>query len=453
VSAPPVASHLTVPDGVSKPIDPSARIASIAMRTWVYSAPAERSQKLGYLRAGALVARAAEAEGTDGCAGGWYRVAPRGYVCVGKGASLDLEHPVVQAAPRGPDRAALTPYRYVMSGSPPPHLYYRLPTKREQATAEGADVAEHVAVHASRVARVAPDGVPPFLAKGASLPKPYGAEKNLQFVSAHAGRAKQASAFGLVTTFDWEGRRFGLTTELDLLALDRTKPAIVSDVAGVACREGGRPALVLRYGIEKYVLRGEKHVKAGTVPYRSAWELTGTERDGLAETTAGFWLAKASLSIPPLREDPSGFAAQGRKWIDVSVRDQVLVAYEGRKPVFAAIVSTGRGGAADPENSTATIRGRFFIHSKHVSGTMDGEEGSDSFDLRDVPYIQYFHQGYALHGAYWHDEFGRARSHGCVNLAPHDARWLFDWTEPRVPPEWHGAVALGEGGTLVWVHL
>jgi lipoprotein-anchoring transpeptidase ErfK/SrfK len=105
----------------------------------------------------------------------------------------------------------------------------------------------------------------------------------------------------------------------------------------------------------------------------------------------------------------------------------------------------------DPETTTATIRGTFMIHSKHVSGTMDGNEGSDAFDLRDVPYIQYFHEGYALHGAYWHDEFGKTRSHGCVNLAPADAAWLFDWTDPVVPPEWHGAVNR-EAGTLVYTH-
>ena len=102
--------------------------------------------------------------------------------------------------------------------------------------------------------------------------------------------------------------------------------------------------------------------------------------------------------------------------------------------------------------TTATIRGSFFVRSKHVSGTMDGDEtAEDAFDLRDVPYIQYFHEGYALHAAYWHDDFGKERSHGCVNLAPADAAWLFEWTDPPVPKEWHGAMA-PQGGTLVWIH-
>ncbi len=78
---------------------------------------------------------------------------------------------------------------------------------------------------------------------------------------------------------------------------------------------------------------------------------------------------------------------------------------------------------------------------------MDNDEVGDEFDLRDVPYVQYFKDGYALHAAYWHDGFGTAHSHGCVNLAPLDARFLFAWTEPPVPMAWHGAMSTH--GTLV----
>ncbi len=53
----------------------------------------------------------------------------------------------------------------------------------------------------------------------------------------------------------------------------------------------------------------------------------------------------------------------------------------------------------------------------------------------------YFKGGYALHGAYWHDDFGRSRSHGCVNLAPIDARYVFFWASPSVPEHWHAAYA------------
>ncbi|MDI1451098.1 L,D-transpeptidase [Polyangium sp. 6x1] len=429
-----------------------AKIGSIAMRTWIYVAPNDRSTKLGYLRAGAVVDRAEASAGTKNCEGGWYRIVPRGYVCVGKGATLAVDHQVVQAALRGPDRAATLPYAYVMSRSPAPHLYFRLPTDKDQRRVEGPTVREHVRL--AITPSVPLDTVPTFLAEGRDLPKPYGAVEPLRY-TVHAGRAKEESAFGLITAFEWTERKFGLTTELDLIPLDRTKPAKISAHHGVVADKPGVPAIVVSHGATKLVPGADGRMREGGIaPWRSGWILTGNTKGGergLWETTEGFWLPAETMLIATPREDPVGHARAGKKWIDVSIKKQFLVAYEGTRPVFATLVSTGRGGMSDPEKTTATIRGVFYVHAKHVSGTMDGEEGSDSFDLRDVPYIQYFHEGYALHGAYWHDEFGKPRSHGCVNLAPADAKWLFDWTDPVVPPEWHGAVNL-EGGTLVWTH-
>ena len=67
-----------------------------------------------------------------------------------------------------------------------------------------------------------------------------------------------------------------------------------------------------------------------------------------------------------------------------------------------------------------------------------------------MPFVQYFHEGYALHAAYWHDDFGHTHSHGCVNLSPKDAAWLFKWTDPHLPSGWHGAMT--REGTIVYVH-
>jgi len=427
------------------------KIASIAMRTWIYVEPRDRSTKLGYLRAGAVVDRAHASAGTEGCAGGWYRIVPRGYVCVGKGASLSLEHQVIEAALRGPDRSALLPYHYAISRSPPPHLYFRLPTRADQERVEGRTLGRELARLSALEFPFEADPVPDFLAQGRDLPKPYGAEEKLHY-SVHTGRAREAAAFGLITTFEWTGRRFGLTTELDLIPLDRTRAAKPSKFAGTALEAPGAPAIVMGQGVTK--LREDELGKLredGTAPYRSGWALTGKRKGGMAETTEGSWLPVEALRIAELREDPRGYAASGKKWIDISIEKQMLVAYEGKRPVFVTLVSTGRGEMGDPEKTQATVRGTFLIHAKHVSATMDGDEATDSYDLRDVPYIQYFHEGYALHGAFWHDEFGKARSHGCVNLSPTDARWLFEWTDPVVPPEWHGAVN-AEGGTLIYTH-
>jgi lipoprotein-anchoring transpeptidase ErfK/SrfK len=84
---------------------------------------------------------------------------------------------------------------------------------------------------------------------------------------------------------------------------------------------------------------------------------------------------------------------------------------------------------------------------------MDSTEVGEAFSLRDVPYVQYFETGYALHAAYWHDGFGEPRSHGCINLPEIDAAWLFAWTGPEVPAEWHGMLARPlSTGTALWIH-
>jgi hypothetical protein len=163
------------------------------------------------------------------------------------------------------------------------------------------------------------------------------------------------------------------------------------------------------------------------------------------QTRTGEWLREAAVRVVTRRPEAG---LPGGKWIDVSIEQQTLVAYEGDKPVFVTLVSTGLDGMGDPATTRATVRGRYRIHTKHVTATMDSDEAGDEYDLRDVPYVQYFTQGYALHAAYWHDAFGTPKSHGCVNLTPSDARFLFHWTDPPVPQGWHAALSLHQG-TLI----
>lgn len=449
-------------------LDPDGpRLVATAMETYVHRRPAPGSPRLGYLRAGAVVPRFAEPSGTDGCAGGWYRIAPRGYVCAGKVASLDAGAPMAEAAVPGPRRGEPYPYRYVISRSPPPHLYVRLPSPEEQRRVEGRPTSGPAMSPWARAEMkwLGPaDPNTPFLQSGRDLPKPFGAEEKLRF-PVHRGRAKAKSAFGLMATFEWTGRRFGLTTEMDLIPLDRTRVARPSRMRGVQMDAIGAPAFVMHGGARAYERVAEgKFRPVGPAEYRSGWVLTG-QGDGVTleeaqrggapsgylETTSGAWLPAQGLRVGALTTDAWGFAKKGKKWIDVSIDRQILVAYEGQRPVYATLVSTGRGGTGDPKETSATVQGVFFIQSKHLATTMDGTGGAASRDLHDVPYVQYFHNNYALHGVYWHDGFGKTMSSGCVNLSPADAAWLFEWTDPAVPAGWHGATN-PRGGTLVYVH-
>ncbi len=129
------------------------------------------------------------------------------------------------------------------------------------------------------------------------------------------------------------------------------------------------------------------------------------------------------------------------KWIDVNVTTQTLVAYEGDVEVLRTTVSTGAP-------NTPTVLGTFRIFHKLVSQTMTGPD----YVQPDVPYVMYFYGAYSLHGTYWHEDFGRARSHGCVNLRTEEAKWLFDWTTPVLPEGWTQIYDASGVGTLVVVH-
>jgi lipoprotein-anchoring transpeptidase ErfK/SrfK len=146
---------------------------------------------------------------------------------------------------------------------------------------------------------------------------------------------------------------------------------------------------------------------------------------------------------------PPDKLGESEKWIDVNLRRQTLVAFVGDKAVFATIVSSGRKDHDTPPGS-------FRIREKHIAATMDGDADTASdgpYSIQDVPYIEYFNGGYALHGAFWHAEFGRVKSHGCVNLAPADAKSIFGWTEPQLPDGWHAVNATKDKpGTRVVVH-
>jgi hypothetical protein len=153
----------------------------------------------------------------------------------------------------------------------------------------------------------------------------------------------------------------------------------------------------------------------------------------------GAWMFSQDLARPTRAPVPVEVGAAGERWIDVDSAGQTLVAYEGARPVYATLVSTGRGPAGGP---SVTPLGVHRIWVKLFASDMANvqHEGTDPhYSLEDVPYVQFFDDSVALHGTYWHGDFGHPRSHGCVNLSPLDAHWLFDFTEPRLPTGWAAA--------------
>ena len=148
-------------------------------------------------------------------------------------------------------------------------------------------------------------------------------------------------------------------------------------------------------------------------------------------TPSPSWLTERYLPLP-LEE----------KWIEVDLSEQRLTAYEGTKVVLSARISSGR-------SRTPTVTGKFRIQRKYESQLMSGP----GYYLPAVPYVMYFYGNYALHGAYWHSNWGTPMSHGCINMRKEDAKWLYDWTGPVMPAKAKLVMATKENpGTWVIVH-
>ena len=432
--------------------DAERALVSIGRETWIYAEPKAGARRLGYLRFGAVVGRASQPASRDDCSQGWYKIAPDGYVCAnGRTATLDLDNRLVLIGRQRPDRLSGLPYVYGTPRGAPPPLYARLPTIEEQkgveASASGMKIGRDWQTYA-----LSP--LPPWLRQTANI-FGYPRDKGALLLQSTVAR----SAFSLLGLFEDEGRVFGLTADLALVPLSRLRPIESSRFHGLALEDRQELPVVFVMTARAGVFSGNpsegKLSFVRQAGYREAFSTTGKTALGMGsrwvELRSGEWIRDERLLRVEAPANWPSWAVAGRTWVDVSIGAQTLVAYDGTRPVYVTLVSTGAAGLQDPRKTTATKRGTFQIIAKHVTATMDGNEPGHEFDLRDVPWVQYFTEGYALHAAYWHDDFGHPRSHGCVNLSPLDARWLFHFTLPSVPQSWHGVVAHKEA-TLVNVH-
>ena len=457
---------------------PGPRVYSKALRTWIQAAPSRGSARLGLLRAGAGLPASAEPVAGDGCPGGWRAVEPKGFVCLGPTATLDANDPVVQLSSASPPNfERKLPYIYGTVRNPGP-VYTRLP-KADELLASESDLQKRMPEWLGAEGEVGASYAQEVWLGGATAPDPSAAwsakssdplpelvkrggvsvlgEDGGVSTELVRGRMRPKVGYSFLQTFLYEGRRYGLATDLTVLPTDRLRPIRGSEFRGIELgKDVVFPFAFVRRDDARFVklVRG-KLEDAGEARYRMVVPLTGKQqffRGRLHyETKEGTYIADRDASrLDPAKRMPA-WGKNGERWLDVNVTKQTLVAYEGEKPVFATLISTGEAGLDDHEKTTATKRGIFRIHTKYVSATMSSDEVGEEFELRDVPYVQYFEEGYALHGAYWHDRFGTPKSHGCINLSPEDARRLFFFTEPALPSGWHG-VLRPLTGTVVFIH-
>ena len=475
--------------------DDGPLIGAVQMAVPIYERPDHRSKKLGYLRVSATIPRAEKPAAFDACQGGFYNVIPKGYVCTDDGATIDMKNPMIAAKLRQADHTKPLPYDYAFIRAIAPR-YYRLPSEKEQTQYE-MSLDRHLRSFkrlrdkwnqydvGSNDVRMLPDGVvlgpapeqPPELNRfqkfggdgSGTVPWFFEGGRALPNISNFkvpdyaviTNRIKRHAGVALIDAFAGEERDFALTTDLRLVPISKLKPGRGSTFHGVELTEGWElpVAFVKRDGAYPYERKSGRYKRTKKAyAYGAPIQLTGeVQRDGsrrYVETEERTWMLTRDLAVVAKVSSLPKHAKEGVKWVDVSIQRQTLILYQGRTPVYATMVSTGKDGLGDPRKTHSTPRGTFTINDKHVTNTMDSQTVGEEFELNDVPWVQYFKAGYALHAAYWHTEYGKPRSHGCINLSPIDAHRIFQWTEPRLPDRWHGVYATestGEG-TIVHVH-
>ncbi|MBI4701778.1 MAG: L,D-transpeptidase [Deltaproteobacteria bacterium] len=450
----------------------TGRLYSIGYRTWIWPTPSAGGRFLGYLREGSSVAlRSPGLVPGALCPRGFYAVEPRGYACANGTVTVDPDHPARRALADVAAAGGPLPYRYALSNGAP--MYARLPTPSEQRRMErGHGRAgtfrrlplfqrghEDLAVVEPIAAR---DPVPPSLAQQGPV---RGPSLDLVRRSAPAG-----TMLAFTRAFDFGGRTFLLSPDLTLLPADRVRPFRANGFRGVELGDDV-PLPIAWFRREprpqyRRVPSGRIEPTGASWPARSFVQLAGgrIEQDGRAylETApppgppgggTTLYAAAADATVVQARAQRPFLVGPGRKWMLVSIGQGTLVAYEDLRPVYATLISPGRGGVPiagrDPIETATTPLGTYNITFKDRAATMAHEAGEErSSWIADVPHIQYFAAPFALHGAYWHDELGEPISAGCVNLSPADAKWLFDWSDPPVPEGWQGATgaAANENG-------
>lgn len=430
------------------------QLVATTPRTPIYQKPDVRSRRLGYLRAGQVVARGETAVRGEGCLR-FYAIEPRGFVCVGVDASLELDHPARRVNIGQPKFDDALPYVYGKSRYPTPPRYTRIPTPAEQSRTEPLIERYLPRRDVTPWLKLGLDEVPDFLLDHAPSYHVNGVRKGRALTE---GYAFVTSGYAFVRRFAVGERLFGLTTDLEVLPLDRLDLVQPSVFHGVELSEGvSLPlAFVRQEGATLYIGEPDLGLTPGRqLSFREVVQLSGVQQVYDGETywqaTDGQWLLQTSrvTVVEPRGAFPT-WADERTTWIDVSLLRQTLVAYERQTPKYVTLISSGKDGVRDARTSQATLQGQFVIHTKHVTAPMSGSGEGGSFDLKEVPYVQYFSGGYGLHTAYWHDSFGQPKSHGCINLSPLDARWLFHWTEPKLPDGWHGV--MDDGGTWITIH-
>ena len=412
---------------------------------WIRDWPSAEVQWIGYLWTGGSAAlRSEQVYYGPGCET-WYAVEPRGFVCVdGKRATLDPNDPVLRAlVPHAPHLESAWPHVYGESRGVP--RYTQLP---EGAATKNA-AAPPPAPAPNELARLDGD--------------PFGFVKLPQTVYEGRTRLLPNSTVAYSSELARDDATYLLAADMTWVPKDKVVPYQKVTFEGVELGKDGKgaklPLAFFRGSDRPQYVRGSDGSFAPNgknFARLSHVELSGEsvrvdEDEYLGVAGSPLFIKKSEAVVPqpspktpwgtPVgSSDRTGLPTAGRAtWMEASVWGGWLIAYEGNTPVYVTLISPGRGGTPvpgkDPLETASTPTGSFPISGKFATATM---EAPGEYIHSDVPWTQNFSGPHALHGAYWHNDWGKLKSAGCVNVSPIDGRWLYGFTEPEVPPGWHG---------------
>ena len=439
-----------LPRDARRAVRPHTKIMATAIWTPVHSAPELRSKNIGYLRAGGTADVVEGPLNPEHCMhrrdpnGGWYRLRDGGFVCVGNAMATGWPNRDF-LPPRQPDYDAGMPYPYAINYGMTV-VYRRTPTRDDLRLYEPWRYNSTPDERFDNSEQDRPANAPVVRARPRTIDELRGPSQGPMVRRLLVGM--YVALDRLVRNDDvgeryWHTQSGGYVRESRLsnvhdfptshgTALDDN---VTLPYAFMIAEEGYNYNVSPGGGISTH----HRVPKLTGVALADAPPLMVGGRYPYLRTADGMAVAARAVRHITRQTPPEG-TGPAEKWIDVDLDEQILAAYEGPRPVYVALISSGRA-SDDREHNFETPSGSFRITSKHVTNTMDGETPNGVYSIEDVPWVMYFQQSYALHGAFWHHHFGWRMSHGCVNLSPPDARWLAYWSDPPLPYGWHGVYA------------
>jgi hypothetical protein len=375
----------------------------------IYSASKGKRRRVGYARRGSNLPVGRPVAGS-GCSGGrWHPAHGGGQICsrIGFKVSEGSERSNGKVSARRHASRPL-PYRYAKVIKSGALRLYRLPSSKEnqliaRALKRNRDFPSIVQKRMAGIYFVAMNGIP--------LESTY--------VRTIRGYYVRSSEIRPVSPPTMRGERLSGGRALPLAFVHGEDRPVYWE-AGRSIQKQGTLSKHARFHVLREVRRGKRRFVVGP-------EGLLLEREAV----------RVARRVARPEEVPSD-----AKWIQIDLVEQTLVAYEGDTPVYATLISSGKEGHETPT-------GLYRIKEKHVTTTMRGKDPVEGwYEIGEVPWTMFYKKYYAVHGAYWHDDFGQTRSHGCTNLSPADARWIFRWSDPDVPEGWHGR---SQSGT--WINF